>query len=88
MPVPVESTLVFPSSSSLDAPATGGRRKDWTCPPERPTARIGSVGWSAWAKRSEESGSVQRFSNISGKRLGWCQLALVVVTLLRALMKS
>ena len=62
--VPVERMLVLPSSSSLELPATGGRRNDSTCPPDNPTARIGSVGWRACVKSSEESGSVQRFSNI------------------------
>ena len=66
--VPVESTLVSPSPSSsslsLEAPATGGKRKDSTWPPESPTARMGSFGCRAWVNSSEESGSVQRFSNI------------------------
>jgi hypothetical protein len=62
--VPVERTLASGSSSS-SLPATGGRRKDWTCPPESPTARMGSLGWRACVKSSEESGRVQRFSNIS-----------------------
>lgn len=68
-PVPVDKTLVFPSSSSSESfalPPRGGSRKDCTCPPERPTARMGSVGWRACAKSSEERGRVQRFSNIMG----------------------
>jgi hypothetical protein len=34
------------------------------CPEDRPTARMGKFGWRAWAKRSEDRGSVQIVSNI------------------------
>lgn len=57
--------LVLPSSSSLDWPSIGGSRNVWTCPPDNPTARIGSVGWSACVNRSEDSGRLQRFSNMA-----------------------
>jgi hypothetical protein len=67
--------LVFPSSSSLYA-GTEGRRNDSTWPPDNPTARIGSVGWRACVKMSEDNGRVQRFSNISATDSlpNWCVL--------------
>lgn len=66
--VPVDRMLVLPSSSSLVG-AAAGRRNDSTWPPDRPTVRIGSVGCRAWAKRSDDSGRVHRFSNMIA-RLG------------------
>jgi hypothetical protein len=43
VPVPVDKTLAVPSSSSLFG-ETAGNRNDWTWPPDRPTATIGSLG--------------------------------------------
>lgn len=51
-------------SSSSASSMVGGRRKVWTRPDERPTETIGSVGWIACAKRSEERGRVQIVSNM------------------------
>lgn len=39
-------------------------RKVSTWPLERPTVKRGSVGWTAWVKRSEWSGRVHKFSNM------------------------
>lgn len=49
---------------SAEVSAVGGSLYVCTWPEERPTVRIGRVGWRAWAKRSEGRGRVHSVSNM------------------------
>lgn len=46
------------------APSRGGKRYVSTRPEESPTARMGAVGWIAWAKMSARRLMLQMLSNI------------------------
>jgi len=63
--VEVEVVLLWAEEEVVpSAPGGRGRRNVWTWPEDRPTLKMGLVGWMARVKMSAWRGSVQMLSNM------------------------